>query len=381
MSKKLLFNLNKGEIQNYTYVKYNGNIVTATNTLNKPIKNAILKGDTKYRDVDTGEILDSFDGTKNLELVSVKMPVLQTLGSNIFGGETERGYIDPSTGQNSNAWNDLRSVDYIEVIGGNMIRILVTHENFSSPKIYEYDENKNFIGKVENHTLSPHAKFVRFSIGGNTDVGGVSQVMLYYGDIVKREYEPYKTSVLSTPEDLELRGIGDTQDTLDCLTGEVTQRIGEVFLDGSENWKIKWNDWNGCKHFFLGKFPDIVHGSVMLSNRFNPVDGTPEYKNVAFSIGKSDDWGGHTIVVTMPIDLLDTPDVDGFKKWLTINPVKAYYIKNEIITKTVDISIVDQNGNSLEKMNSFNDTTHVITSSETVPPIFEGYIATKESVE
>ena len=42
------------------------------------IKRAILKGNTKYRDIDTGDILDTFDETKNLELVSVKVPVLTT---------------------------------------------------------------------------------------------------------------------------------------------------------------------------------------------------------------------------------------------------------------------------------------------------------------
>ena len=41
-------------------------------------KSAILKGSTKYRDIDTLDILDTLDETKNLELVSVNMPVLTT---------------------------------------------------------------------------------------------------------------------------------------------------------------------------------------------------------------------------------------------------------------------------------------------------------------
>ena len=47
---------------------------------------------------------------------------------------------------------------------------------------------------------------------------------------VKTAYEPYKSNILSTPEDLELRGIGDVQDELNVMTGELTQRIGEVVL-------------------------------------------------------------------------------------------------------------------------------------------------------
>ena len=86
MSKKLLFNFNREVIQNYTYVKYAGTIITATNTLEKPIKSAILKGSTKYRDIDTGEVLDAFEDGRNLELVSVRMPVLTT--SNEDGTKT-----------------------------------------------------------------------------------------------------------------------------------------------------------------------------------------------------------------------------------------------------------------------------------------------------
>lgn len=78
MSKKLLFNFNREVIQNYTYVKYAGTIITATNTLEKSIKSAILKGNTGYRDIDTGEFLETFEEGRNLELVSVKMPVLTT---------------------------------------------------------------------------------------------------------------------------------------------------------------------------------------------------------------------------------------------------------------------------------------------------------------
>ena len=49
-------------------------------------KSAIFKGSTKYRDIDTGEFLETFDESRNLELVSVRMPVLTT--SNEDGTKT-----------------------------------------------------------------------------------------------------------------------------------------------------------------------------------------------------------------------------------------------------------------------------------------------------
>ena len=70
---------------NYILYEFYGSD-TLPNTVEAPVKSAILKGSTKYRDIDTGDILDTFDETKNLELVSVKMPVLTT--SNEDGTKT-----------------------------------------------------------------------------------------------------------------------------------------------------------------------------------------------------------------------------------------------------------------------------------------------------
>ena len=60
--------------------------LTVQNTIEAPVKSAILCGSTKYKDVDTDEILETFEEGRNLELVSVKMPVLTT--SNEDGTKT-----------------------------------------------------------------------------------------------------------------------------------------------------------------------------------------------------------------------------------------------------------------------------------------------------
>lgn len=173
----------------------------------------LLEGD--YTDVD----IPYFTGMQ-----SVKMPVLTTVGKNIFNGETDRGYIEPSTGQNSSAWNDLRSAGYVEVIGGLKIRGMVTHGTWNNIRIYEYDANKNFIGGVQNNTLSGNARYVRFSIGGNINVSGESQVMLYYGEETANTYEPYKSNILSCLEPVELGSVGEVKDELNLLTQQLTQR-------------------------------------------------------------------------------------------------------------------------------------------------------------
>lgn len=267
MSKKLLFNFNREVIQNYTYVKYVGTIITATNTLEKPIKSATSKGSTKYRDIDTGEFLETFEEGRNLELVSVKMPVLTT--SNEDGT---------------------------------------------------------------------------------------------------------KTNILTVNEEVTLRGIGDVKDTLDLTTTELTQRIGEVVLDGSENY-IVWHE-NRLSEGMSGIY--TLNADVDMGENKKGViscDNLPisHIENLKTTTNNSIIKGGGYIGVIMK-----ATSSDEIKQWLSENPITVQYKKATEQIKTVDLSILDQSGNKVSSISSFNDTTHITASSETIPPIFEGYLATKE---
>lgn len=286
MSKKLLFNFNREVIQNYTYVKYVGAIITATNTLEKPIKSATLKGSTKYRDIDTGEFLETFEEGRNLELVSVKMPVLMTTGKNLCG-ELEQGAISSSDGTLTASNARLRTANFITLPPGTykvsinssfdwVYRMFDVNGKFLSasgvwnsalPKITETRKIKIVIKRKDNLSLSP------------TDS---VEIQLEQGSTVT-PYEPYKTNILTVNEDVTLRSNGSVYDELDLLTWKLTQRIDE-------------------------------NGEVL----------------------------------------------------------------SQEIVKTVDLSILDQNENKVSSISSFNDTTHIMASSETIPPTFEGYLATKE---
>ena len=49
------------------------------NVLDGAYESCVLKGHTKYRDIDTGEILENFEESRNLELITVRMPILHTV--------------------------------------------------------------------------------------------------------------------------------------------------------------------------------------------------------------------------------------------------------------------------------------------------------------
>ena len=56
------------------------------NVLDGAFESCVLKGKTKYRDIDTGEILEDFEEGRNLELITVRMPILTTVGKNLIDG-------------------------------------------------------------------------------------------------------------------------------------------------------------------------------------------------------------------------------------------------------------------------------------------------------
>lgn len=403
MSKKLLFNLNKNVSQDYTYVKYTGTIVTATNTLEKPIKNAILKGDTKYRDVDTGEILDSFDGTKNLELVSVKMPVLQTMGKNLFDGIVkENHYVtiveyDGKRCVSITARNDLDGLfeftTPIPCMKGLILSCMIQSAWYCKIRpVFEDGTFGNPIGgwlgfpewTRTSYEIPQNSKRLRgfvTSSSGNTTIAylELTTIQIEEGSNAT-SHESYKTNILTTPKDFELKGLADVKDTLDCNTRECIQRVGKTTMRGDMFPEIMINPINCnsetiCFERLNKRFPfrwnQILSADWLISNDSYSNSLTHEYFNPYNGYG----------IFRIKRSRLETEDVVGFKKWLDENPITIYHPLAEPIIKTVDLSILDQDENTVTSISSFNDTTHVTTSSDTVPPIFEGYIATKESVE
>ena len=392
MSKKLLFNFNREVIQNYTYVKYVGTIITATNTLEKPIKSASLKGSTKYRDIDTGEFLETFEDGRNLELVSVKMPVLTTY-TNLFTGFINRGYINAdgnaaALGNNQNMLSDFIEVKFNSIAFRRFKKDGTPVNSFG--EFAFYDKNKNFISRRismdkvdESITLPNNTRYIRiWSKPVDKDDGGWDELaVLIYSNEAPSQIKNYldnKTNILTVNEPIELHGIGAVQDTLDCLTGEVTQRIEKTTITGDlVSSVISPGHNNNSETMCFERFDDIIpfQWNQIISadwsisgDNFNP-SMTHEFFNPN---------GGYGIF-RIKRSRLETEDANGFKKWLNENPITIYHpvIGSESI-KTVDLSVLDQNENKVSSISSFNDTTHITASSETIPPIFEGYLATKE---
>lgn len=203
----------------------------SANVMDGHAKSAILKGSTKYRDIDTGEFLETFEEGRNLELVSVKMPVLTTVGKNIFNKETVKYNTIIDGGGNETPNNYYVSSDFVPV------KENTTYYTKGLTVVIGYDANKQSLGYLRNYSfdgsfLTPNnCKYVRIRNFSTLDDLDSQKTLIetvqFEEGSVATTYEPYKSNILTVNEDVTLRSNGSVCDELDLLTGKLTQRIGE----------------------------------------------------------------------------------------------------------------------------------------------------------
>ena len=184
-------------------------------------------------------IIEYQDGMENWDIPyftgmqSVKLPVLTTTGKNLANTTIASGLMYYDSGRVYQS--DLYYVtDFIKIPSNTVYSF-----NMGQDQRYcLFDSNKKYITGLNAKTFnSGDASFVRFS-------GRSSEVMMIEGSTHPTSYEPFKSNILTVNEPIELRGSGDVKDELNLLTGELTQRIGEIVLDGSvmDNTILRKND-------------------------------------------------------------------------------------------------------------------------------------------
>ena len=320
---------------------------SALNGSVKLVKSVILEGD--YTNVD----IPYFEGMQ-----SVKLPVLKTTGKNLFDGELIDGYYDASFDN--------------KLIGDKTV--------YRSIKVYlkrgtytlSFDQPVRLVREIKDGVYShTNNDYLNYTFTTETDgLYGLSFRKTDHTtfDLVNIQleanstatsYEPFKSNILTVNEDVVLRGIKDVRDELDLLTGEVTERIGEIVLD--EN--VMGN--NGIVQGTLRRFDiklDKQISEKIISDKlpvgkwnFNITNNTT-YEFIAY-------YNPTTILVGIESSKLSTQDLNGLRLYLQQNPITLQYQLATESIKTVALTIKDHNGQSVEHLKSFNGGTHVYTSS------------------
>ena len=386
--------INENPIGEFPYVTLSDvTEATINNVVPYEYKSAILKGSTKYRDIDTGEFLETFEEGRNLELVSVKMPVLTTTGKNLIDNPM---IIDQDVAYELTNPIYVKKGDKLTFIVKGLSTNIQDYQMFvfgdttdiSLFKCITHTGNgSRFLeGELRTITLTAEKdgeiKYFKYGNTGHPATATIEKIMLCLGE--GESYEPYKTNILTVNEEVELRGIGDVKDTLDLTTSELTQRIGEVVLDGSEDW-INPTNKGSLKTFRLNKSFSTYCNQHMIPNDIicdklkltTPLkvwanNGYIPESPMEISRGANKNDG---IDIIVDVDrMTQITDLSSFKLWLSENLINVQYIPETESIKTVDLSISDQNGNTLTKIKPIEGTMHLLTDGNPIKPTFTGEI-------
>lgn len=313
------------------------------------------------------EIENYFEGMQ-----SVKMPMLTTTGKNLLNlspDALERITINGVTGVITES-NTRCTTKYIKATPKDDLFLKRFNTNYKVAVRYYYNDmlvnatlngNGNFISdgnlKVDSGDYYNQIRLI-FAKSDDSEITlqEVSSQQIMLTSSQNDVFEPYKSNILSTPEDLELRGIGNVKDELNVATGELTQRIGEVVLDGSEGWNIEGEGDTHIEFSLFGKINDAtLNGGTIC-------DKIPE------KIGDSEGITVQSFGTYVKISKAIASDVESFKTYLQSNPLTVQYQLATPTVKTVDLNVVDQNNNKIDKIHVFNETTHVNASSDELTP-------------
>ena len=297
---------------------------------------------------------DYMDGAK---LISCQAPGVMIVGKNLFdiSKEQKNITINVDNGDVDVKTNDRNTSDFIKVIPNTIYKCNVT-----MTRLAYYDKNKQFISLntsvSQPITIPTSCNFVKFSYDN-----ALTNIQFEQGSIAT-SYEPYQSSTLSTPSDLELRKVGDVRDELNVMTGELTERIGEVVLNGSESW-VSHGDKTNTKVYRLA-YSKLVHVNDRILCDKLPIAAPGDVEKIAAS-GNAGPEDCYAFYVALSKTKANT--LSDFKSYLSENPLTVQYELVTPTTKTVDLSVVDQDGN-VTTLKTFDDTTHVLLNSEGLIP-------------
>lgn len=283
---------------------------------------------------------------------SVRMPVLCTTGKNLFNIEhfanienwdspngSEQPYFSYKLNLKPNTKYTFSRKDLLK--GENIYLALTTKQGvwdsvgglIHPAEVY----NKTKLTVETNDTGVMYLNLYKANTELVNTVNCLTEAQVEESSVATT-YEPFKTNILTVNEPIELRGIGDVQDTLDLLTGEVTERIGEIVLDGSENWSrqgVSQNNSDLGIYYSTKALPNtIFNTNNVLCDKFKTS------KTMAWHSSEEDIYvsiSTYGLKICFDERKLESTTVEGFKKWLSENTPTIQYPLVEKPIKTVDL--------------------------------------------
>lgn len=398
MSRKLLFN--KNNANSYGYVRYAGVIISAKNTVKATMKNAILKGKTTTNSSTTnlfninGSVTDFDRTTHEISGNTVTVTGEWFVGFKISLEANKTYTISCKTNNDSGGVAILADYTWS---GSELLRSKVSGStiNFSYKPTSNYP-NAGLLLYVGRYNASVKYSDIFITDGTSSaqestsvvnpvlKISNTTEITITESNIVKNKYVNGYTGA-----------IADTSQNIGIFTREVEPLCTYIYsgINKMNNF-ITSSNGGRMTYNIVDKSNSIVSYGFTANNKSDTAITIPSngYK-ITISVDstrpnvvrlKKDNEPNdiEKIVLTCNEEVILRSNEDVYDELSLLNSQVIQRIGNDgsVLTseifKNVNFLIVDENGENLDNITSFDGTTYITTSSDTIAPEFDGEIAT-----
>lgn len=398
MSRKLLFN--KNNANSYGYVRYVGAIISAKNTVKATMKNAILKGKTTTNPSTTNLFningsVTNFDNTTHEISGNTVTVTGEWFVAFKISLEANKTYtISCKTNNDSGGVAILADYTWS---GSELLQSKVSGStiNFSYKPTSNYP-NAGLLLYVGRYNASVKYSDI-FITDGNSSaqestsvvnpvlkISNTTEITITESNIVKNKYINGYTGA-----------IADTSQNIGIFTREVEPLCTYIYsgINKMNNFVTSGNGGR-MTYNIVDKSNSIVSYGFTANNKSDTAITIPSngYK-ITISVDstrlnvvrlKKDNEPNdiEKIVLSCNEEVILRSNEDVYDELSLLNSQVIQRIGNDgsVLTseifKNVNFLIVDENGKNLDNITSFDGTTYITTSSDTIAPDFDGEIAT-----
>lgn len=398
MSRKLLFN--KNNANSYGYVRYVGAIISAKNTVKATMKNAILKGKTTTNSSTTnlfninGSVTDFDRTTHEISGNTVTVTGEWFVAFKISLEANKTYTISCKTNNDSGGvailadytWSGSELLQS-KVSGSTINFSYKPTSNYPNAGLLLYVGRYNASVKYSDIFITDGTQPTRKSISVTNPILKISnttEITITESNIVKNKYVNGHTGA-----------IADTSQNIGIFTREVEPLCTYIYsgINKMNNFVTSGNGGR-MTYNIVDKSNSIVSYGFTANNKSDtaitiPSNGykitisvDPTRHNVVRLKKDNEPNDIEKIVLSCNEEVILRSNEDVCDELSLLNSQVIQRIGNDgaVLTseifKNVNFLIVDENGKNLDNITSFDGTTYITTSSDTIAPEFDGEIAT-----
>ena len=398
MSRKLLFN--KNNANSYGYVRYVGAIISAKNTVKATMKNAILKGKTTTNLSTTnlfninGSVTDFDKTTHEISGNTVTVTGEWYVAFKISLEANKTYTISCKTNNDSGGVAILADYTWLasellqsKVSGSTINFSYRPTSNYPNAGLLLYVGRYNASVKYSDIFITDGTSSAQEStsvVNPVLKISNTTEITITESNIVKNKYVNGYTGA-----------IADTSQNIGIFTREVEPLCTYIYsgINKMNNFVTSSNGGR-MTYNIVDKSNSIVSYGFTADNKSDTAITIPSngYK-ITISVDstrpnvvrlKKDNEPNdiEKIVLSCNEEVILRSNEDVYDELSLLNSQVIQRIGNDgsVLTseifKNVNFLIVDENGENLDNITSFDGTTYITTSSDTIAPNFEGEIAT-----